>query len=121
MTLQECYNAIGGNYAEVFARLHSERLVRKFVLKFLDDKSYELLCVSMAEKDYDEAFRAAHTIKGVCQNLGFDRLLESSSKLSDALRHGWTPEADVLVEQVKEDYCVTTAAIREYEKECEEH
>lgn len=117
MTLQECYAMIGGNYEEVSARLHSDRLVRKFVLKFLDDKSYELLCTSMAKKDYDEAFRAAHTIKGVCQNLGFTRLLESSSQLSDALRHGWTPEADALIGQVEEDYRTTAAAIREFGKD----
>lgn len=118
MNLQECYTALGGNYTEVCTRLHSERLVQKFVLKFLDDKSYELLCTSMAEKDYAEAFRAAHTIKGVCQNLGFTRLLDSSSRLSDALRNGWTPEADTIVEQVKEDYLVTAAAIKEFRGEC---
>ncbi len=117
MTLEECYTAIGGNYTEVVARLHSERLVRKFVLKFLDDKSFELLCSSMAEKNYEEAFRAAHTIKGICQNLGFSRLLDSSSRLSEALRHGWTPEADGLVGEVETDYRMTEAAIRELAKE----
>ena len=118
MNLQECYAALGGNYTEVCGRLHSERLVQKFVLKFLDDKSYELLCVSMAEKDYGEAFRAAHTIKGVCQNLGFTKLLESSSLLSDALRNGWTPEADTLIGQGTEDYRITAEAIREFQKSC---
>lgn len=118
MNLQECYTALGGNYAEVCSRLHSERLVQKFVLKFLDDKSYELLHTSMAEKNYEEAFRAAHTIKGVCQNLGFNRLLESSSRLSDALRNGWTPEADTYIGQVEEDYRITMEAIREFRKDC---
>ena len=32
MTLQECYAALGGNYDDVLGRLHSERLVQKFVL-----------------------------------------------------------------------------------------
>lgn len=118
MTLQECYTALGGDYEGVLARLRSERLVQKFVLKFLADQSYETLCASMEEKNYEEAFRAAHTIKGVCQNLAFDRLLKSSSEMSEALRHGWTPEADVLIGQVKEDYQVTADAIREYSKEC---
>ena len=88
MTIQECYTALGGDYEDVLARLRSERLVRKFALKFLDDKSYELFCTTMAQKDYEEAFRAVHTIKGVCQNLAFTRLLQSSSQMSDALRHG---------------------------------
>jgi len=119
MTLQACYAALGGDYADVSARLHSDRLVQKFLLKYLDDPSFDLLCTAMAEKNYEEAFRAAHTIKGVCQNLSFTRLLESSSRLSDALRHGWTPEADQLVEQVKTDHLTVITAIQRYREECE--
>ena len=119
MTLQECYTALGGNYADVSARLRSDRLVQKFILKYLDDPSFDLLCTAMAEKNYEEAFRAAHTIKGMCQNLSFTRLLDSSSRLSDALRHGWTPEADPLLEQVRADHLTVTAAIRAFREECE--
>ena len=68
MTLQECYAAMGGNYEDAIGRLRSERLVQKFVLKFLDDGSYHLLCRSLEEKNYPEAFRAAHTIKGGSAN-----------------------------------------------------
>jgi len=120
MTLSECYAAMGGDYALVFGRLRSDRLIQKFVLKFPEDKSYDLLLTSMEENNDEEAFRAAHTIKGVCQNLGFTRLLESSSKMSDALRHGRTPEADGLLEKLKADYKVTMDAILEFKKECGE-
>lgn len=120
MTLQECYDAMGGDFADVMERMPSERLVKKFVLKFTDDQSFDLLCSSMAEKNYEEAFRAAHTIKGICQNLSFTRLLTSSSQLSDALRHGWTPEADGFFEQLKEDYTVTKTAILTYKEDCGE-
>ena len=60
MTLQECYAALEGDYEGVMGRLRTERLVQKFVLKFLDDGSYDLLTRSMESGDYDEAFRAAH-------------------------------------------------------------
>ena len=43
MTIEECYQELGGNYAEVCTRLPSPRLVEKFVGKFLDDRSYETL------------------------------------------------------------------------------
>lgn len=118
MTLQECYAAMGGDYEDVTRRLRGERLVNKFVLRFLDDKSYELFCTSMKEKNYEEAFRAAHSIKGACQNLSFNRLLESSSEMADALRHGWTPEADALIGRLGEDYQATIAAIETYKREC---
>ena len=116
MTLKECYANMGSDYEEVLGRLGSERLIQKFVLKFLDDPSYDLLCTSMETGSYEEAFRAAHTIKGVCQNLGFAALLDSSSQLSEALRHGYTPEAGPLTERVKEDYQRTVSAIRTFQE-----
>lgn len=116
MTLQECYAALGGDYDEVIGRLRSERMVQKFVLRFLDDKSYELLCGAMESGNYEEAFRAAHTIKGVCQNLSFTRLYEVSNRLNEALRNGPTPEAPGLVEAVKTEYEQTVAAIRAFKE-----
>ena len=116
MTLRECYAALGGDYDDALGRLRSERLVNKFVLRFLDDKSCDLLCASMEAKNYEEAFRAAHTIKGICANLSFTVLGKSSSELSEALRYGYTPGADALAEQVKEDCRRTAAAIRAYQE-----
>ena len=40
MTMREYYEAIGGNYEVVLGRLHSEALIRRFTLKFLEDQSY---------------------------------------------------------------------------------
>ncbi len=117
MTLQECYAAMGGDYADVSARLRSDRLVQKFVLKYLDDPSFDTLCSAMEEKNCEDAFRAAHTIKGVCQNLSFTKLFESSSRLSDALRHGWTPEAEPLFKLVKEDQLTVVSAISSFKNE----
>lgn len=113
MTLQELYDQIGGDYAGTVARLVSERLVQKFVLKFLDDGSYEQLTTSLANGNYDEAFRAAHTIKGMCANLGFTRLQTSSSALTEALRAG-EHEVDDLYRQTAVDYKDTVAAIEEF-------
>lgn len=114
MTLQECYEKLGGNYAAVSSRLPSEKFIQKYVLKFADDKTMELLERSFAAGDYDEAFRAAHTIKGMCQNLGFARLEGSASALTEALRGGQSPGAGRLYEQVVEDYRLTADAIKEY-------
>lgn len=116
MTLQECYTALNGDYEGVLGRMRSERMIQKFVLKFLNDGSYDLLLQSMEEEHYEDAFRAAHTIKGVCQNLGFTKLYESSNQLSEALRNGYTPEAPALVSQVGADYQQTTTAIRAFQE-----
>ena len=119
MTLQECYTALGGSYEEVIGRLRSERLVQKFVLKFLSDGSYDLLCASLEAGNREEAFRAAHTIKGVCANLAFNTLLESSEALTEALRDGKPaqPGEEALLAKVKEDYQRTVQAIRAFQEE----
>lgn len=111
MTLEECYRAVGGDYADVMGRLRSERLVQKFVLKFPEDGSYGLLCRSMEEGNDAEAFRAAHTIKGMCRNLGFTKLGDSSDELTEALRHGDKPAAEALLPRVARDYEETVSAI----------
>lgn len=117
MTLKECYAALEGDYEGVLGRLRSEKMVQKFVLKFLNDKSYELLETSMAAQNYEEAFRAAHTIKGVCQNLSFTRLYESSHRLTENLRVGYGSETDELVRKVGEDYKLTIDAIAKLQAE----
>ncbi len=117
MTLQECYTAMGGNYEDVIGRLRAERLVQKFVLKFPGDGSFDLLCRSMETEDYAEAFRAAHTIKGVCQNLSFSKLQDSSGRLCEALRNGYTPEADGLFDETKADYRRTVDAIHAFQED----
>ena len=118
MTLKECYAALGGNYDEVIGRLRSERLVQKFVLKFLNDGSYQLLQDSLAAGDREEAFRAAHTIKGVCANLAFTELLESSEQLTEALRDGKPPEPgeEQLLARVTQDYERARQAIQDFQE-----
>ena len=70
MTLQECYVKIGGDYNDILHRFMNENMVRKFVLKFPQDNNMALFEESWAKKDYETAFRAMHTLKGVAVNLG---------------------------------------------------
>lgn len=117
MTLQECYTLIGGNYDDVVGRLRSERLVQKFVLKFLEDGSYNLLVDSMNSGNTSEAFRAAHTIKGMCGNLSFNKLESSSSQITEALRSADFDGAKKLLPKVIDDYNQTVKAISAYKAE----
>ena len=121
MNLQECYQAFGGDYEDTMKRMGMERLLQKFMLKFLDDKSFEELCSSMEQKKYEEAFRAAHTLKGLCLNLGFKTLAESSSSLTEALRPQQFEESDMveimkMLEQVKRNYEMTVSVITEFKE-----
>ena len=115
MTLQECYTALEGNFDSVVGRLRSEKLVQKFVVKFLDDKSFDLLVSSLAEGNVEEAFRACHTIKGMCQNLSFTKLEQSSSALTEVLRGGDLEGGRAGLDGLRADYEQTVTAIRAYQ------
>lgn len=115
MTIQECYAALEGDYQEVRGRLYSDALVERFVGKFLSDQSFQLLETSLNEKNYEEAFRAAHTLKGVTQNLSFTKLYLSCHELTEALRTKDYDRAVQLFPKVEADYAQTAAAIRRYQ------
>ena len=72
MTIEQCYEQLHGDYAQVIQRLPSPALVERFIGKFLDDGSFSELTSAMAAGQTEAAFRAAHTLKGVSANLGFD-------------------------------------------------
>ena len=113
MTLQEFYARIGGDYENTLRRIPSEALVRKFVLKYPGDPSFNLLKDSLAAEDWETAFRAAHTLKGVAQNLGMEHLYQVSSALCEALR-GPKPLTDpALWPPVEEANAQVLAAIAE--------
>ena len=86
MTLEQFYATIGGDYKQTLSRLPSEALVKKFVLKYVDDGTCKELADAIAKQDWTTAFRAAHTLKGIALNLGFDAFYTVSSELTEAMR-----------------------------------
>lgn len=112
MTIQECYKEMGADYEDVFHRLPRESMIRKFALMFLNDDSYPKLEQSLKEGNAQEAFRAAHTLKGVCQNLGFTNLYQPAYELTEVLRAGTLEGSRELFARVTEQYKITTDAIR---------
>ena len=117
MTIQQCYEKLGGDYDQMARRIPSARLIQKFTIKFLEDTSYTELCDSMKAGSRGEAFRAAHTLKGVCGNLSFTRLLSSASKMTELLRQETetiSEDAWLALPEVERDYALTVSVIREY-------
>lgn len=115
MSLEECYAAFGGDFEGTLGRLGSEKMVERFALKFLADRSYPTLIQAMEEENYEDAFRAAHTLKGVGLNLGFTKLHEASDLLTEALRGGNKPGDDTLFQNVKAECEKVVALLKEYQ------
>lgn len=112
MELRECYQAMGGNYDNAMRRLAKEDRVRRFLLLFLKDGSFQTLEQAVKEQDWGVVFRAAHTLKGTAMNLDIDRLASSASELTEAVRNG-VPKVDVLpmFEKIQVDYRAAIDAI----------
>lgn len=113
MTVKECYGEMGGNYDEVFGRLRTDERIAKFLRRVADDKSMELLETSIASGNAEEAFRAAHTLKGICMNLALTKMSASASAATEALRGKAeiAPNVAALVATLKADYELTIRCI----------
>lgn len=74
-------------YDEVLERfLGKEDFYLRILKKFLADQSFEGLEQKASEKDWPEAFKYAHTVKGLCANLGLTGILDSVVPLTEELR-----------------------------------
>ena len=88
MTVQELYGKIGGNYESAKRVMQLDKLIVKFIVKYLDDASCAQLCAAWDKRDGAGVFEGAHAMKGVCANLGLDALSKDASELAEEFRPG---------------------------------
>lgn len=69
MTVEQCYKQLGGDYADIIRRMRTDERVIKFLGMLLRDDSFCQLKTALENEDYETAFRASHTLKGVLLNL----------------------------------------------------
>lgn len=112
MAVKEFYEKLNMDYEGVLQRLANDAIIQKFVIRFLDDPSFGKLKEGIDNHDGEEAFRAAHTLKGVCLNLGFDQLYQSSADLTEQLRDRKTDGCEDMFQRVEQDYVTLTQEIR---------
>ena len=81
-----------------------ETLFVKFLMKFVDDKSFQSLKEQIENGECEEAFKAAHTLKGVADNLAFDELAMVAGDITEALRAQKLEEAIKQLPVLEEAY-----------------
>lgn len=99
MNVKEFYDAIGGSYEAALSRLMRDSMIEKFVGKFPKDPSFAALRQAIGEEDWEAAFTAAHTLKGVSLNLAFQTLGEQASALTEMLRPPRSGEPAAIADQ----------------------
>lgn len=110
---KQILQAAGINYDEGVSRFAGKtELYEKYLKKFVDDASFPQLQDAMEQENYPEAFRQAHTLKGVTGNLSLTPLFEALSPLVEALRGAQNISlAHALFPQVAALHKSTVAAI----------
>lgn len=81
---------------------------------FLDDSTVEQLNVSIENGSWDEAFTAAHALKGVAGNMGFVPLMHRTGQLIVLIRGGRMQEIPQALEQVNSAYRDVIDGIHQY-------
>ena len=110
--LQRFYDAIGSELKPVIERLGGNaEITKRFIKKFAADGSFGDLEKALDGNNTQEAFRAAHTLKGIGYTLGFQGLGDCAAKLCDKLREGLLPSATVL-QQLETEYNRVLTAIK---------
>ena len=107
MTIKEFYQMMDVDSEGIVARFATEERVKKYLGKLLEDKTYQNLTEAMDKADYEQAFFAVHTLKGVAANLDLKPLYQVCSELTELLRGQNEPDAaacKVLCLQIQEVY-----------------
>lgn len=111
MNIKEFYAVIKGDYEGTISRFLTEDRMYRFALKFENDQSFAELCQALDDGRVSDAFRAAHTLKGVCQNLGFDALYKPAHDVTEILRAG-SLNVGGSMDELKTQYGIVITAIK---------
>ena len=122
MTLQELYDSIGGSYDSAKRILQIDRMIGKFIVRFLDDTSCDRLLAAYEAGDKTGMFEGAHALKGVCANLGLNGLSEAASEIAKEFRGINPPTMDeaalaAKIDAIRETHARTLEGIRRYAAE----
>ena len=115
MNVKNCYEIMNGDYEDVKRRFLTDARIRRFALLFLNDCSMEELRAAMRDKDCEKGFQAAHTLKGVCLNLGFTGLYEPVCGITEMLREGDDESASAEMPAVETAFDATVKGLHELE------
>lgn len=90
---------------------HQKDIYEELLMTFPEDENFDKMLAAIHEGKVEEAFRAAHSLKGVTGNLSMVRLHERLLPLVELLRNGSLEQVEQLLAPVTECYKETIRAI----------
>ena len=117
MTIEQCYELLGGSYASVLQRLMKKERVEKFLMRVPADPTFEQLQTAFEAGEWNNAFTAAHTLKGISANMGLADLHEAADLLTESLRSGVSESSARYYEQTDAAWQKVLQVIDLYKRE----
>ncbi len=97
----DALRSYGANVEEGLTRcVNNEAFYLKLVGKTMDDPSFERLTKAIENKDLDDAFEAAHALKGALGNLALTPLCEPVNEMVELLRAKEDADYDLYIEEI---------------------
>lgn len=120
MTIQELYSKMEGNYDQAVRVMKSDRLIDKYIRKLKSSQIDIRLADAAETMDAVMLFESAHAMKGVCANLGLEKLAAAADEITEEFRQGnprkmTDEEVKAKLAAISEQYRMTADAISEYE------
>lgn len=108
-------NEIGIDTQQALSRFcNNAAMYEKYLMKLTEDETFSALQTAMQDKNYEGAFRLAHTIKGVVGNLSVNHLFRQFTELTDCLRNASDiKSAEEIFEALQRDYPLCIEKIKE--------
>lgn len=114
MKLREFYESNGLDYDAFLRRLMGkENLAEKYIKIFLADGTYAELANMVAEKDYEQVCKKAHTLKGIALNLDLKKLSDLCVEMINCGRSENTQAVKEQFDRLKSEYEYIASALRE--------
>ncbi|MDD3411600.1 MAG: Hpt domain-containing protein [Eubacteriales bacterium] len=112
-TLFPILDKLGAETTDALERfMDDEEMYLKYVRAFPEEPTMARLTAAVAAKDYDEAEKAVHALKGIVNNLGFLPLADAAVDMLESFRDGDVDDALEAWEDVQKQYALFSDAIR---------
>ena len=111
MEVRALYEEIGVDFNDVLTLLRKEDRIKLYLVQTMGDPAFTALDDAMAHADYEAAFRAAHTIKGMGMNLMLKPMTEAAIELVECLRGGLNPGDEERAESLYRELKVACSRI----------
>lgn len=118
INILDALDDIGADTEDALDRfMDDEEMYLKYVRDFPEEHSMEALVKAVEEKDYGQAEKSVHALKGIVNNLGFQPLADATIDMLAELRDDNIEDALDAYEDVKKEYQKFCGVIKSWRSE----